>query len=95
MMQDGGCDGGFCGCGWTRLLIMQKGSHRKNDFHKKKVKSVSLHLMRVDQVIKILVKVIKFGEDWLVECIIPFLFPKLEWKDWEELVKEFNIRIRH
>jgi len=44
--------------------------------------------MRVDQVIKILVKVIKFGEEWLVECIIPFLFPQLEWKDWEELVKE-------
>jgi len=80
--------GGFCGCGLDRLLTMQKGSHRKNEIHILKVKRVSLHLMRVDQVLQILVKVIKFGEEWLVECIIPFLFPQLEWKDWEELVKE-------
>ena len=80
--------GGFCGCGLNKFLIMQKGSHRKNDIHRFKVKSVALHLMRVDQVLQILVKVIPFGKEWLVECIIPFLFPQLEWNNWEVLVEE-------
>ena len=78
---------GFCGCGWVKPLSMQRGSHRQNDKHTIKVKKVCLHLLHVDQVLQILVKVIKFGEEWLVECIIPFLFPQLDWKNWEELTK--------
>ena len=79
---------GLCGCGWRNPLLMQRGSHRQNDKHTKKAKKVCLHLMHFDQVLQILVKVIKFGEEWLVECIIPFLFPQLDWEEWDKLMKE-------
>ena len=79
---------GYCGCGWSNQIVISNGSHRKNKVHQRKVKEICWRSFMISLAVEIGLKILPFGEEWIRDCIIPFLVPPIDWERWQYYVDE-------